>query len=208
MLTIKRTIIAALMTVGLVLGGLVLASQAMASDGVSLSQGCEGPSVKQVQQILNRRGYWAGIENGVFGKQTHLAVLEFQKDQGLSQTGIVGEQTKKALGINDNQTTPSRGGYTRSGIISMVATGYDGSWESNYPYYGAPSYMGLPLARGIVATDPNVIPMGTRLYIEGYGEAIAADQGNAIKGNRIDLYFDSREEAMNWGMKTVNVTVL
>jgi len=90
----------------------------------------------------------------------------------------------------------------------MVATGYDDSWESNYPYYGAPSYIGLPLARGIVATDPNVIPMGTRLYVEGYGEAIAADQGNAIKGNRIDLFFDSRQEALNWGMRTIKVTIL
>lgn len=208
MLAIKRRIIGVLMILSLVLGGLAISGQAVAADGVSLSEGAEGPSVKQVQQILNRWGYWAGIENGVFAKQTRLAVLEFQKDQGLPQTGIVGAQTKKALGINNNETVASRGGYTRSGTVSMVATGYDDSWESNYPYYGAPSYMGLPLARGIVATDPDVIPMGTRLYIEGYGEAIAADQGNAIKGNRIDLYFDSREEAMNWGMKTVNVTIL
>jgi 3D (Asp-Asp-Asp) domain-containing protein len=66
----------------------------------------------------------------------------------------------------------------------------------------------MPLARGIVATDPDVIPMGTRLYVEGYGEAIAADQGSAIQGNRIDLFFDSRQEAMDWGMKTVQVTIL
>ncbi|MEN6350463.1 MAG: 3D domain-containing protein [Syntrophomonas sp.] len=208
MSAIKRKIIGLLMILSLALGGLAISGQAVAADGASLSEGAEGPSVKQVQQVLNRWGYWAGIENGVFAKQTRLAVLEFQKDQGLPQTGIVGEQTRKALGINNNEKAVSRGGYTRSGTISMMATGYDDSWEANYPYYGAPSYMGLPLARGIVATDPDVIPMGTRLYIEGYGEAIAADQGNAIKGNRIDLYFDSREEAMTWGMKTVNVTIL
>jgi 3D (Asp-Asp-Asp) domain-containing protein len=90
----------------------------------------------------------------------------------------------------------------------MVATGYDGCYACNYPYYGQPSYIGLPLARGIVAVDPNVIPMGTKLYIEGYGEAIAADQGNAIKGNRIDLFFDTHQQALNWGMKTVKVTIL
>jgi 3D (Asp-Asp-Asp) domain-containing protein len=89
----------------------------------------------------------------------------------------------------------------------MVATGYTDAPEENYPYAGQPSYIGLPLARGIVAVDPNVIPMGTKLYIEGYGEAIAADQGGAIKGNRIDLFFNSKWEANNWGMKSVRVTV-
>jgi 3D (Asp-Asp-Asp) domain-containing protein len=90
----------------------------------------------------------------------------------------------------------------------MVATGYDGCYECNKPYYGQPSYIGLPLQRGIVAVDPKVIPMGTRLYVEGYGEAIAADQGNAIKGNRIDLYFDTHQQGLNWGIKTVKVTIL
>jgi 3D (Asp-Asp-Asp) domain-containing protein len=64
------------------------------------------------------------------------------------------------------------------------------------------------LARGIVAVDPNVIPMGTKLYVEGYGEAIAADQGGAIKGNRIDLFFGSHQEALNFGKRTVKVTIL
>jgi 3D (Asp-Asp-Asp) domain-containing protein len=93
-------------------------------------------------------------------------------------------------------------------VLNMVATGYDGCYECNKPFYGQPSYIGLPLQRGIVAVDPKVIPMGTRLYVEGYGEAIAADQGNAIKGNRIDLYFDTHQQGLNWGIKTVKVTIL
>ena len=105
--------------------------------------------------------------------------------------------------------TPSRGSAaTGNRVITMVATGYDGCYECNKPYYGYPSYTGLPLARGIVAVDPKVIPMGTRLYVEGYGSAIAADQGNAIKGHRIDLFFDSHQEALNFGKKTVQVTIL
>ncbi len=105
--------------------------------------------------------------------------------------------------------TPSRGASTTGKrVITMVATGYDGCYECNKPYYGYPSYIGLPLARGIVAVDPDVIPMGTRLLVEGYGQAIAADQGNAIQGNRIDLFFDSHQEALNFGKKTVQVTIL
>lgn len=109
-----------------------------------------------------------------------------------------------AASERQDQNQVSRG-YSRT--LTMVATGYTDAPEENYPYAGMPSYIGLPLARGIVAVDPNVIPMGTKLYIEGYGEAIAADQGGAIKGNRIDLFFDSKAEAYNWGMKTVKVYI-
>ena len=55
-----------------------------------------------------------------------------------------------------------------------------------------------------MATDPYIIPMGTKLYIMGYGEAVAADVGSAIKGNRIDLAFMSRREALEWGRRRVN----
>jgi 3D (Asp-Asp-Asp) domain-containing protein len=118
---------------------------------------------------------------------------------------------KSAVKVAEKPAAVSRGTSTSSRqgrVIAMVATGYDGCYECNKPYYGAPSYIGLPLARGIVAVDPKVIPMGTRLYVEGYGNAIAADQGNAIKGNRIDLFFDTHQQALKWGMKTVKVTIL
>ncbi|MEA4925736.1 MAG: 3D domain-containing protein [Syntrophomonadaceae bacterium] len=116
----------------------------------------------------------------------------------------VAEKPAAAVSRGSSGSTSARTGK----VITMVATGYDGCYECNKPYYGYPSYIGLPLERGIVAVDPKVIPMGTRLYVEGYGEAIAADQGNAIKGNRIDLYFDTHQEALKWGMKTVKVTIL
>lgn len=106
--------------------------------------------------------------------------------------------------VNQQQNVSRGGGRT----IYMVATGYTDAPEENYPYAGMPSYIGMPLQRGVVAVDPNVIPMGTKLYVEGYGQAIAADQGGAIKGNRIDLFFNSKSEAYNWGMRTVKVTVM
>lgn len=106
--------------------------------------------------------------------------------------------------VKRSTTEISRGG---SRTLYMVATGYTDAPEENYPYAGQPSYIGMPLQRGVVAVDPHVIPMGTMLFIEGYGEAIAADQGGAIKGNRIDLFFDSKGEANTWGMRTVKVIV-
>lgn len=190
---------------------LAKADEAMAAPG-NLYWGSRGTEVVELQQALNSRGYWCGTTDGIFGAKTYNAVIRFQRDSGLAVDGIVGPQTKKALNlasyisptVSRAGSTVSRGGQT----ISMVATGYDPCYQCNYPYYGQPSYLGYPLARGIIAVDPNVIPMGTRLYVEGYGEGIAADQGGAIKGNRLDLCFASHQEALNWGIRTVRVTIL
>ena len=60
----------------------------------------------------------------------------------------------------------------------------------------------------VIAVDPSIIPLGTRVWVEGYGEAIAADIGGAIKGNIIDVFIPSHEEALEWGRKTVKVRIL
>lgn len=59
-----------------------------------------------------------------------------------------------------------------------------------------------------IAVDPTVIPLGTKLYVEGYGEAIASDTGGAIKGNIIDLHFSDVSQCINWGRRQVQVTIL
>ena len=66
---------------------------------------------------------------------------------------------------------------------------------------------GLPVGPGIVAVDPNVIPLGTRLYIPGYGKGIAADVGGGIKGKIIDLWYSTYAECAKWGRRTVTITV-
>lgn len=103
----------------------------------------------------------------------------------------------------------SRGGesyrYVRE--LTMTATGYTAGKESN-PNGNGYTYTGMKAERGVVAVDPKVIPLYTRLYIEGYGVAIAADTGGAIKGNRIDLCFDAVREALDWGVRPVRVYVL
>ena len=60
----------------------------------------------------------------------------------------------------------------------------------------------------VIAVDPSVIPLGSQVYVEGYGYAIAADTGGAIKGNRIDVYKDTHALALQWGSRTVNVYLL
>lgn len=60
----------------------------------------------------------------------------------------------------------------------------------------------------VIAVDPSVIPLGSRVWVEGYGEAIAGDTGGAIKGNIIDVFMPDRQDALNWGRKTVTIKVL
>ncbi|WP_172633856.1 3D domain-containing protein [Caldisericum exile] len=67
---------------------------------------------------------------------------------------------------------------------------------------------GLRSGFGVVAVDPTVIPMGTLLYVEGYGYAVAGDTGGAIKGNKIDVFFYYPYEASRWGIRKVKVYIL
>lgn len=88
---------------------------------------------------------------------------------------------------------------------SFEATSYHGSEPGGGGFSTA---TGRPVGPGVVAVDPRVIPLGTKLYVEGYGEAIAADTGGAIKGNRIDVWKPSVAAANQWGRKNVRVWIL
>jgi 3D (Asp-Asp-Asp) domain-containing protein len=93
--------------------------------------------------------------------------------------------------------------------LDMYATWYNPAscgWSTASPWYGIAA-TGVAVQRGIVAVDPSVIPLGTRLYIPGYGQAIAADTGSAVVGNIIDLGF-ADHEVPDWRSGWVTVYVL
>jgi len=79
---------------------------------------------------------------------------------------------------------------------------------SAYTYTGHRTATGTTPRAGVVAVDPNVIPLGTRLYVEGYGFARAEDTGGAIKGNEIDLFFNTTQECRYFGRHQVTIYVL
>ena len=60
----------------------------------------------------------------------------------------------------------------------------------------------------VIAVDPSVIPLGSKVYVEGYGYAVAADKGGAIKGHKIDVFFPSTSDAYRWGVKKVKVRII
>lgn len=100
-------------------------------------------------------------------------------------------------------TTPV-GDYKYTKSLSVVATGYTQYDEG----CDSTTATGAAAVRGVIAVDPNVIPLGTKLYIPGYGIATAEDTGGAIDGNRIDLCYNSVDEAFAWGRRTVMVYIL
>ncbi len=114
-------------------------------------------------------------------------------------------------GVAKTVDTP-QGSVPYSQMITMNASAYTAGPESTGKNPGDAGYArtatGAVAQRGVVAVDPSVIPLGTELYIEGYGFATAADTGGAIKGNKIDLCFDSLDEALNFGRRNVNVYIL
>lgn len=107
------------------------------------------------------------------------------------------------VGARDTIDT-SRGAMRFSRAAYMEATAYLPS-DGNGAGITA---TGIAARHGIVAVDPNVIPLGTRLYIPGYGMALAADTGGAIRGNIIDLCMESYGDAISFGRRTVKVYIL
>jgi len=100
--------------------------------------------------------------------------------------------------------------------IEVIATGYTAGEESTgkrpgHPQYGI-TYSGVKVIRGEVSTvaaDTQLFPIGTLLFIPGYGYGVVADTGSAIKGKRIDLYFETIKDVYSqWGKRTVQVQVL
>ncbi len=112
----------------------------------------------------------------------------------------------EVITVGSRTTLASRGYLSGRKMIVMSATGYSPSPSENGG--SSRTATGLKIGHGIVAVDPKFIPLGTRLYIEGYGHAVAGDTGGAIKGNRIDLGHDTMSASNRFGRKKVKVYIL
>jgi 3D (Asp-Asp-Asp) domain-containing protein len=147
--------------------------------------------------------------------QRRVFVADLQRRQGLNAARIAALQTSAraartrtveltataAPALRTSPTTEARepaATLHTDGTLTVLATGYS--------IHGRTS-TGIPTSHGVVAVDPAVIPLGTRLSIPGYGEGVAADTGGAVRGNVIDLWFPTRQQALAWGTRTVTVTV-
>lgn len=117
-----------------------------------------------------------------------------------SRTEIDRETVKKPVTqVVAEGTAVSYNGVKYSRVIRVVSTGYT--------HTGNRTATGTRPHRGTMAVDRRVIAMGSYGYVPGYGEVHAEDTGGAIKGNRIDLFFNTRGQAVSWGRRTVDLYI-
>jgi len=148
---------------------------------------------------LIHREYRVAYEDG---QETERELLSDWEQPPRDQ--IVAQGTKV---VNFVETPLGSLRYSHS--LEMYATWYRPAScgrSTDSPWSGVAA-TGVQVQRGIVAVDPNVIPLGTRVYVPGYGEALAADTGSAVIGNIIDLGF-ADHEVVDWGSRWVTVYVL
>lgn len=131
------------------------------------------------------------------GKPVSKALVSSERKEPLDEILLIGK---------DGFQT-SRGSFDRGRVLTMSATAYDPS-PRTIPGTTGRTATGMRAGYGVVAVDPRVIPLGSLVYVEGYGLAIAADKGGAIKGRRIDLCYDARSTALRFGRHQVKVHIL
>jgi 3D (Asp-Asp-Asp) domain-containing protein len=140
-----------------------------------------------------------------------------EKERGITGINIVSEPVSKIIDIGiggrlGTKTDTSAPDFHYNRKLVMNASAYTAGfgctgkhpWD---PWYGITA-SGRRVQPGIVSVDPTVIPLGTHLYVEGYGFSVAADVGGAIKGNKIDLYYEEIEDALRFGRRDLTVYIL
>ncbi|NTU28199.1 DUF348 domain-containing protein [Bacillus tequilensis] len=115
---------------------------------------------------------------------------------------------EKVSASGDSKTVVSRSNESTGKAMTVASTAYTASCSgcSGHTATGV-NLKNNPNAK-VIAVDPNVIPLGSKVHVEGYGYAIAADTGSAIKGNKIDVFFPEKSSAYRWGNKTVKIKIL
>ena len=166
----------------------------------TIQKGEKGKSIRTY-----KISYADGVESG--RKLIKEEVIDAPKEE------IIEVGTKRVMiddytiAYNGTITTSRSGSFSYSRMVQCNATAYDAVSCGKKPGE-ARTATGIIAHRGVIAVDPKFIPLGTKVYVEGYGYAIAADTGGAIKGNIIDLYMDSTAEAIQWGRRNVTVYIL
>ncbi len=163
----------------------------------NLSKGTE-KVVTPGQEGLKTKEYEVVLENG---KEVSRTLLK--------ETQVKEKQDKVvAVGTKVSTQTVSRGSDSVSKEFFVTSTAYTASCNGCSGVTATGLNLHANPGAKVIAVDPSVIPLGTKVYVEGYGYAVAADKGSAIKGNKIDVFFASKADAYRWGRKTVKIKIL
>jgi 3D (Asp-Asp-Asp) domain-containing protein/peptidoglycan hydrolase CwlO-like protein len=139
-------------------------------------------------------------------------LVSLQRQQALNRDQIARLTNRAAAAESRTQELETAGGGGSGGGAPPVSTPPQSGRNMTVSATGyclrGTTATGIPVAWGVIAVDPSVIPLGTRMFVPGYGEGVAADTGSAVKGNVIDLWFSSCAQAIEWGRRTVTITLL
>ncbi|MFD2694726.1 peptidoglycan-binding protein [Sporolactobacillus shoreicorticis] len=125
-----------------------------------------------------------------------------QQPEKVQSKAIQAPKVKKTRVIRKSETVAAvKEFYANSTAYTARCTGCSGTTATGI------NLLQNPNAK-VIAVDPSVIPLGTKLYVEGYGYAVAGDTGGAIKGRKIDVFFNDNSSALQWGRRTVKVKIL
>jgi 3D (Asp-Asp-Asp) domain-containing protein len=128
-------------------------------------------------------------------------------ETNIVKESIISKEFYRLLLIDDKGNVEKDYDLSKAKSIKMIATAYYPgdplAWGD-----GTTTVLGQKMQRGIVAVDPKVIPLKTRLFITGYGYGYAGDTGNLIKGNRVDLGVNNAQEEKSWMHRKVTVYIL
>ena len=195
-------------TIGSVLSALSVVGEVAQYAGIGdvIKFGMKGEGVVDLQNKLIEHGFYEGEADGICDSSTVEALKDFQRSCGLTADGICGRRTYSAFNgeTNDFSGEYSSGIPGCSRVVRVEATAY----SSMEPGMSAYTATGTICRYGVIATDPSFIPLGTRVYIPGYGYAVAEDTGGAIVGNRIDVAFDSVGECYEFGRQWIDLYIL
>ena len=180
--------------------GLILAGMAALNVGfTSQVNAIESSEIAQVEEVAKLPTAPASVAEFSSLNDTKIEISDIS-DENINIEPVA--ENISVEEVAEEKSAGDNGDYVA--VITMEATAYlpsDGGGAGI-------TATGIPATYGVAAVDPSVIPLGSRLYIPGYGEAIAADTGGAIYGYRIDLCMESYSEAMNFGRRDVTVYVL
>lgn len=194
-------------------------SAATAAASILVKEGSTGEAVRHVQELLIEQGFLEGEADGDCGPLTVAAIEKFQKSRGLTVDGVCGDGTyyylsggKTYAGKNVSAKTKKQSKEHHHGEQSIPsgramyvsASAYSAHDPGNSKHTAS----GTLVRHGVIAVDPHVIPLGTRVFIPGYGEAVAEDIGGSIRGHRIDVAFDTHEEALAFGRRDLEIIIV
>jgi 3D (Asp-Asp-Asp) domain-containing protein/LysM repeat protein len=158
---------------------------------------------KQQNVSVTQLKKWNKLKNNIIHPGKKLVIQDVNAKETAKSKGnsVKAAETKTAKKTNQGKAQAQK-------VITVKATAYTANCKGCTGITKTGVNLKANPSKKIIAVDPSIIPLGSKVYVEGYGKAIAADIGGAIKGKRIDVFIPSQKAAIQYGVKTIKVRII